>query len=294
MFVGVAEAGIALAHGVAEAYRVWSGRDDTLFWHSSRLKLDIAPLCSFSEPHSHAPSHHLYARCSDAFHRSLSTVQSLVLIDDEITTGETMRGLHAALKPHLSSLKTLSLMALSDWSNGEVKLAGESAKVLVSGSYTFTSRDLRASSFPSDLKGGQSTVSHTHLVNEGRLGRLTTMEVPSPDALGLGLSAERSVLILGTGEHQWRAIKLAQALNQRGVDAWFQMTTRAPVRLEGPIKSKLEFTDSYGEGLSEALYNFEPERWDEVYILHEAPTSFVSAGLLEQTGGTLLSRAPHG
>ena len=39
--VGVAEAGIALGQGVVQAYRCETDRTDVMFWHSSRLRLDI-------------------------------------------------------------------------------------------------------------------------------------------------------------------------------------------------------------------------------------------------------------
>jgi len=293
LFVGVAEAGIALAHGVFEAYGRLSGRDDIRFWHSSRLKLDIDPICAFSEPHSHAPAHYLYAKQGSAFAESLREVQTLVLIDDEITTGATMKGLYEALSPHLTSLTSVKLVALSDWSDSEICVGGASPHVLISGTYDFTRRAQHAPPVRSELTGGECTVPCAFLHNQGRLGLMGSLGELAPSDFGLRLQRGKRVLVVGTGEHQWGPIKLAQSLRALGMEAWFQATTRAPVHLEGPIRSKLEFGDSYGETLSESLYNFDPADWDQILIFSETPEHLGSAELQRLTGGQFVHWPVH-
>ena len=77
--------------------------------------------------------------------------------------------------------------------------------------------------------------------------------------------ADTKVLIIGTDEHLWPAFLTASALERRGVDAWFVSATVAPVRVEGPIRSRIDFPDPLGRPGQMYLYNVDSNTYDDVF-----------------------------
>jgi len=100
LFVGFAEAATALGQGVFEA-----------------LNLPNSFYISFKEEHSHAPSHIFYAPQDPSLQEMLSQITRIVLIDDEVTTGNTANNLIEAFKEVLPKVKTYTLITLLDWSS---------------------------------------------------------------------------------------------------------------------------------------------------------------------------------
>lgn len=102
--IGFAETATALGHGFFEKL---SG--DIRYVHTTREHLvEVEPVICFEEEHSHATSHRVYADES-IFLRDTE----IVLVDDEMTTGQTncniIRQLHAKY-PHLTTFTLVSIL----------------------------------------------------------------------------------------------------------------------------------------------------------------------------------------
>lgn len=81
LFIAFAETATALGHAM---YDCFSG--DTRFLHTTREELvGQEPVLSFEEEHSHATAHRCYARETSFF----AGEDTVVLVDDEVTTGNT-------------------------------------------------------------------------------------------------------------------------------------------------------------------------------------------------------------
>ncbi|MWJ30819.1 MULTISPECIES: phosphoribosyltransferase family protein [Saccharibacillus] len=81
LFIAFAETATALGHAM---YDCFAG--DTRFLHTTREALvDKQPVLSFEEEHSHATAHRCYARETSFF----AGEDTVVLVDDEVTTGNT-------------------------------------------------------------------------------------------------------------------------------------------------------------------------------------------------------------
>jgi len=89
VFLGMAETAIALGQTVFAAWRAETGRDDAMFLHSTRQDLGIAPAARFAEPHSHAAAHLLYAPLDRELRQLLAAAATLVIVDDEVSSGAT-------------------------------------------------------------------------------------------------------------------------------------------------------------------------------------------------------------
>ena len=119
LVIGMAETAVALGAGVHRALQ--SRYPDALYIASTRHPVPAAvqaPLfCEFTEAHSHAPAHLLYGSPNPAIQARLLATRTLILVDDEASTGQTFINLTAALQQSgLSQLETVITATLTDWS----------------------------------------------------------------------------------------------------------------------------------------------------------------------------------
>ncbi|WP_239649594.1 TRSP domain-containing protein [Methylocucumis oryzae] len=85
----------------------------------------------------------------------------------------------------------------------------------------------------------------------------------------------RPILVLGTGECNTPAYLLACQLTALGFKVKVQSTTRSPIYPGNDIANVCQFTDNYGDGIPNFLYNFARERYREVIVCHETPLNEV-------------------
>ena len=110
LVVGLAETAVGLGHGLFEELHGRGLRGG--FLHSTRQIVDAPLLGRFQEPHSHASAHLLYRPAEI----DLAAVRSLIVVDDEISTGTTLVNLAQALVPVLPACEAIVVAALTDWS----------------------------------------------------------------------------------------------------------------------------------------------------------------------------------
>ncbi|MCK5889602.1 MAG: phosphoribosyltransferase domain-containing protein, partial [Methylococcales bacterium] len=90
VFVGMAEAAAGLGQGVYESYLdLETHHENHLFIHTSRYLLADVQALDFQEQHSHASQFYLYVPFEPVLQNTFVHAQTLVLIDDEVTTGTT-------------------------------------------------------------------------------------------------------------------------------------------------------------------------------------------------------------
>jgi hypothetical protein len=276
VFIAMAETAIGLGQGVFEAWlRAHPGRE-ALFIHTSRYRVGTTPIIEFEEAHSHAPRQFLHMP-QDARQRALlETAGTLVLVDDEASTGNTFLNLSNAcrrLNPHLSQVHLSTIINFMG-ADATAQLTARfglpvTLGALVSGAYRFAPGKIvlpetPAQLFDPDADRGASTAF-------GRRGMSRALATPSTLAAALADAwpAGTRVLVLGTGEFMHPPALLAAALEQRGVDVVVQSTTRSPILVWGAVSNTLAFPDNYGEGVGNYLYNVQPGQYDHVLICHE-------------------------
>jgi hypothetical protein len=230
--------------------------------HTTRHCLDRPTLVRFDESHSHAPDHILYAPQgpgSDLFRRA----HSLVLVDDEISTGRTLNLLARGVVPHLPKLELIVLATLVNWLGIEQqrRLISDVAPAfrfasLLEGSFAFRPDPRFSPSLPRQSHGSGACSPHAR-EDTGRTGLLMPDQgVP----FGSSPLPEGPLVIVGTGEFTFAPFLAAERLERQGRDVLFQSTTRSPI-LEGEaIGRKLAFPDEHGEGIVNYLYNLPADR----------------------------------
>ncbi len=289
LIVGLAEMGVCLGQGVQEEYRRRTGRRDVAFIHSTRHALDRPLLGTFREAHSHAPFHSIYAPESPDVAASVRGARSLVLVDDEVSTGNTFINLFEALRPALPAVEVVVTAVLTDWSDRTYLERFDRparANSLLSGHLTWTANPAVQPLCP---QSPPSTEVHRLLPNFGRLGRLDTADEADGKADGLGLDRRKPVRLIGTGEFTYVPFRIAERLERQGYQVDVQATSRSPARTGGDIHSTLQFQCNYGEGVRQFLYNQACGHRGQVVICAETPAQWIDRRLIDELGARVLS-----
>ncbi|AXB79495.1 phosphoribosyltransferase domain-containing protein [Novosphingobium sp. P6W] len=286
LVLGLAETAVCLGQTVHEELRLQTGRDDIHFLHSTRQRLgdqslDTALLCRFEEPHSHASAHLIYR--SD-----LPAPRSLVIVDDEISTGTTTCNLAHALVAACPSVEGIVVAVLTDWSVGrgwqERMPRPTKVAALLSGRLEWTQGETIAATAAFDMAAASLGLLATHR-NFGRLGLDASVAplplTPLPPLTG-------PLRIVGTGEFTYLPFRLAERMEAEGHDVVVQATSRSPARVGAAMKTKLCFSDNYGTGVPNYLYNADLADGRTTWIAHETGADTIDPALVAALGASVI------
>lgn len=277
VLVAMAETATGLGHGVFESWLRQSQRSDLLFLHGTRYALGRPPALTFEEAHSHATRHWLYEPIDAEDRRLFNTARTLVIVDDEMSTGATAANLAAAYQARNPELRRVVFVCLTDWLD-DARRAAVRARVgvatqfvhLLRGTYSFEPDPTFEPGPPPQVAGDDRDKSFCLPVNFGRLGLRRELCLNEPALIaGTELGPGSRILVLGTGEFHYPAFRLSRWLERQGWDVHFQSTTRSPLMVDGDLKSLLEFVDNYHEGIPNYLYNVADQHYDRVLIGYE-------------------------
>jgi hypothetical protein len=287
LFVSIAEAGLAIGGAVYQRWLRETQRLDAVFMQSTRHEVEAEIAWMFTEKHSHARQHRVYVPENSASSAVFRAAKTLVLIDDEITTGNTMVNATLAARGVANGICQVEQVTLTDWSGGESAHLNESrtglstqTRSLWTGAYKFhPGLNLRGLRDPTHLETDQRLLlrGNAECANFGRAWGQDQLPKVLKEQIGLG----NRVLVIGTGEFQHQPLAWARTLEKEGVDVRFQTTTRAPVKVECGIRQRFEFSDTYGGSSSSYLYNVEPSQYDQIFLCIEDQRQKVDSKLLE-------------
>ena len=280
LVIGMAETAVGLGAGVHRALS--QTRDDSVYLVSSRHPTGSALFARFEEEHSHASSHLLHLPQDPATRELMLTARSLVLVDDEASTGNTFINLSKALaEAGLTAIERIVTATLTDWSQGAVRNAmGDhvTSVSLLDGRYTFA-EDLTAD-LPDMPEVGSVAQGNWPLDARRDWGRMGVRQHLDTLAPGLEVKPGERILVVGTSEFVWRPFLLAERLEKAGADVHFSSTSRSPIALGHAIDHALSFSDNYGLGIPNFLYNVAPGQFDRVLICSETPAAAVDPALI--------------
>ncbi|MFI0740829.1 phosphoribosyltransferase [Streptomyces sp. NPDC021100] len=255
--LGYAETATGLGHSVAD------GLGTAPYLHSTRRTVaGVAPAGGFEEEHSHATSHLLLPEDP----RFFAGDGPLVLVDDELSTGRTIRNTIAALharrpRDRYVVVALVDLRPAAERAALDAFAAEFGARVdvvaLASGTVSLPEGVLRrGQELAEEWDGGETAPAGggaaaperidlgwpAGLPDGGRHGftpehrarleaALPRMAARIAEALPEGRGEARRVLVLGTEELMYAPLRLAGALEERLADAdvLFSTTTRSPV-----------------------------------------------------------------
>lgn len=270
--------------------------------HTTRYLLDKSLLINFQEAHSHAPNHIVYDTINDK-----DKIQSLVLIDDELSTGKTCINFIKELieTNQFTSLKTIYIVSITNWIDDNriremKKEIGSQYHVnlnfvdLVKGSFEFTPNEqykqniIEAKNNNSNVNKQNNNIKNNVIKSnfKNRLGcNLSDIQYVEQyvsnniHLLTDNISKEdKNILILGTGEFMYIPFKFAQFLENKFMhkNIFFQSTTRSPVIVNEneAIKSSVSFKDNYNDNIDNYIYNLDVNQYDKIFILYETDEKY--------------------
>ena len=288
LVVGMAETAIGMGAGVHDALN----RDDALYLPTTRHPLGGPMLTHFKEEHSHA-THQLMHMPSDPAHRAmLMNAQTLIMVDDEATTGKTLHNLARALHAQGIAPRHIICTFLTDWSAGKAASAVASvfpeAQVqsiaLANGRYSWTpSNNVALHPLPPDI-AEQGAYNLTQAPDWGRQGIVHNTRM-----LNTSAQPGRRTLVLGTSEFVWQPFLLAEDLAQQGESVKFAAVGRSPIFKGLMITDLIRCKDNYGLGVPNYLYNVDPDDYDRVILCIETPQGSVDPTLINTLEPEVLS-----
>lgn len=291
IFIGMAETATGLGHAVFHHFK------GAAYIHTTREHIEgLTPSFVFEEEHSHATSHIVYAPRG-----MLEEAETIVLVDDEISTGNTLVNLIQALDDQFPGKKYKAL-AILDWRS---KAQREKIAELAA------SRNIQVDVLP--LMKGQFELHHSESPEEAPIDYLTgdgaipLKEMAEVDQLPLNsttgqrymaltgrfsltsskheeidqwaeqiassVAAESGdkPLVIGIGENMYLPLRFAYAL---GANALVQTATRSPIFASDteayPIKEKVKFRLPDAEGVDQFLYNLNKLDINKIYLIAES------------------------
>ncbi|MEZ2691380.1 phosphoribosyltransferase domain-containing protein [Psychrobacter faecalis] len=315
LVIGMAETAVGLSAGVHQALQTRYPNALLLnsTRHSQHNKNNTETLLTtFSEDHSHASQHLIYQSADTVTQAQLLASKTLIMVDDEASTGNTCVNVVTALRnAGLDQLQQVHLTTLVDWSlnqnqshaNADDTIATRLSNIefhrhhLLSGAWTWTDAP---NPEPITMPSVDTTEAGSHTLGDtGNWGRLPTLD--STDGFENYLlkfqaafnvfnqraqfekeqfdkkQLPKRILVLGSNEFVWLPFLLAEWLETQTQNSTvkFSALTRSPIALGGAITTMLSFNDNYGLGMTNFAYNVEPSDWNLIVLCVETSADSV-------------------
>jgi hypothetical protein len=276
LFIGMAETAVALGQGVFECSDI-SGERENLFLHTTRYVSERSQAFSFQESHSHATDHMLYVPDGVEAQNVFSRARSLVVIDDELSTGNTLANLLSAYCDVNPNVRELRAVSITDWLGARRRLQMverfhprnlQFINVL-QGEFSFIPNPAFDCGPQVNVIGNFECKDKYLAGNYGRFGLVDPLEIDFASLLTTRPRVNERILVLGTGEFMYPPFLVAEWLESRGYDVHFQSTTRSPILLGNDIECAIDTIDNYWDGIPNYLYNVSPVQYDRIYIGYE-------------------------
>ena len=281
LVLGFAETATAL--GAAVASRLGP---DCAFLTTTREAGEGPGWVRFLEEHSHAAEQKLWGGDLDALLQKTDTV---LFVDDEISTGKTLRNMVAQLTRRWPALgeKTLVAASLLNRVTPEQALAdaGITCRCLVrlpQEDHTAQVADWTVTEAPPAVPQNLSFRQET-LPGEGLLDPRKTLRIGAYDSscqavaeamLSRALGPVETLgktLVLGTEECMYPALRLGEKLERLGAEVCCHATTRSPIGLCDapgyPIRSGWKLPSFYEEERTTYVYNL--KEYDTVIVVSD-------------------------
>ena len=278
LVIGMAETAVGLGAGVHQVLQ--QRYPEAIYVTTTRHPVHGAPLLArFLEEHSHAQDQLLYGSPDAELQQQILNSKSIVLVDDEASTGKTFVNLiHALQQAGLNQISHVVTATLADWSSG-IHIADLNCQsvALMTGKWQWRDAEhpiqINMPKVDTVAFGAFATLA------EPTWGRLPIQD--SGAHIRLAVQPDERILVLGSGEYVWSSFLLAEYLQQQGADVKFSAITRSPIAVGHAIQSALAFSDNYGLGIQNFVYNVNPLEYDRILITVETVADSVAKSLLE-------------
>lgn len=288
--ISFAETGTALGHSVFEY--IGSNYE---FIHTTREVVDGKKTLDFLEEHSHATNHYLYYEDLEQFKEG----EEIVLVDDEITTGNTCVNLIKKINSTYKK-KRYTICSILNWmdensfekfKNLERELDTKISFVyLFSGDFRFDCNEEEIKNFIEENKTltkctknkidvnyiyfdmekyNEKYLKHTARFGINKSDQRNLKKDVSRLSSKLDIKEDEEVLFLGTEEFMYIPMCFAMKFK----NSRYHSTTRSPI-LEFdidnyPIKTKFKHNSLYNEDIANYVYNIDRYNYKKCFLFCE-------------------------
>lgn len=283
--IGMAETAIGLGSGIYREVKKQYGHD-ALFVTTTRHPIKTLPtLGLFLEEHSHAQDQFILSSHDSQKHQQLIESKTLILVDDEISTGRTFKNLIQSLqRAGLTQVERIILVSLVNWASGDLVTDDLGLNIdvvsLLHGRWSW--EDFQ-NALPVEMPHVNVTrQAHQNIIAPPCWGREPSyLECKAWNNIP-AIKANEKVLVLGSGEFSWIPFLIAEQLEQQGIETYFSATTRSPIMLGHAIQSACYFRDHYGQNIQNYVYNVAHQDFDRIFLVIETQADSVDPALFQQ------------
>lgn len=261
--------------------------------------LGVKKLLSFEEEHSHATTHNMFSYLTN-----LSMFKKIVLVDDEITTGNSLLNLMKSIKNN-SSVEEFNIMTILDWRNESQKEAFNlfekeyNVKVntysLIEGNINEEDKTLYPENKSNTISLNLDEIclnifkrknintengNQSYFVDSGRFGikydsfdNIEKYAKETAKEILKNISNEtKNILVLGHGENIYIPSRIAAHIQKKNKYVKYRTTSLSPIYCDGTIiKDDNIF---YDRTKKYHFYNkCDAEKYDIVILLTETPVN---------------------
>ncbi len=301
LFIGMAETGIGFSYGVYEEWAKSHTKQQAVFMHSTRYLLDGLPVLHFEEGHSHAPKQALHLPADPAHREQMQRAKTLVLLDDEVSTGKTFLNLWHALRTHCPNIEQINIVTLTDFMGANARAALDQALDTPTAHISAARAEWQFTPKAPPVVQGVAPLPYHNaklkpMAHLGRTGIDRPLILPKRllEAVEQRLAIhprEKPVRIIGTGEFMHIPYLLALQLEQQGRQVTLQSSTRSPILEFGPIQHTQRLEDPYGQGDPYFIYNAPADERQITLLLHETELNPAISRFAHALGAQTLSCA---
>ncbi|MGN0696219.1 MAG: phosphoribosyltransferase domain-containing protein [Oscillospiraceae bacterium] len=271
MVIGFAETATAIAAAIS-AYI-----GNCVFLHTSREDIPRKYcVADFSEEHSHASEQYLFSECGDDIFRG---VKHIIFAEDELTTGRTILNLISVLRPKtdpdcsFSAASIINGMSAHDLNEFAKRNIDVYRLVRLDNSIEDMNRELDIFPLPDHGENKVCKCVRESIIfgkADPRLGcgcdeyenAVGKLKMSFFNEFSAELSGSMSIDVIGTEECMYPAVKLAEALENKGHDVRSHSTTRSPIvpscSEDYPLNERYKLHSFYNGRRTTYLYNLYP------------------------------------
>lgn len=280
LFIGFAETATAIGAAVSSYF-------DAVYMQTTREHVPGADYLFFSEEHSHATEQKLV---KDDLARISSAVDRVIFIEDEVTTGNTILNIIKILEREYPVIKKYSVASLLNGMTEESLKAYEDREIKLHylvktnhGRYSETAERFRGDGqyFVLDNSGDKNINAVYYEIKSYMNARRAVRTVDYKqhvDAMcgcalnRIDLGGKNNILVLGTEEFMYPALRLGQLLENNGKHVKSHATTRSPIAVssedEYPLHVRYELQSLYDDSRVTFLYDI--GKYDSVIVVTDA------------------------
>ena len=252
------------------AQEINNNSDDNVFYaQTTRYSFDEPLAYSINEKHSHAPQHLIYDMAENV---DLTSIENVILVDDEISTGNTLAQITQCMTDYLPHLKTVHWVSLVNWMS-ETDCAhllkdniGYELKFhsLLRGGFNYSRTTEHVIEFPKLVATSLSpAVCRQDIGRKGvsvdMLKQMLFVNAKNNPFTTADLDMNEQYVVVGTSEFTFAPFLFAEMLEKDGYDVLFESTGRSPILQGGGISNKLKFYDPIHKA-DYYLYNLPEDR----------------------------------